>query len=346
MFTLHAGYPKQTYHIMSISELSAMIPKIPEYQRTLNENHVNHIYNDIKTKFEKNEQPILSGVIQLVTVSDKKEFKYIIDGNHRLTAFIKYYDEDKQTRDFNIVVNEITLNTEKEAQNLFDQVNKTFPVLLTKIPSSNINIICNYFFNTYKSIFKDSDKPQRPHISKIKFQDTIKEFLEDKNIDEKYKTQNSLINKIEEFNKTLTIGNKIYEYKNTNDKKFTDIYEKGLEKKFVLGIYIYKIGKTWLKDIFNIKEKKKTNIPSKRKTEVWEKYIGEYKGLCMICNKTPIKSTEFECCHVVSEYNGGSIDISNLRPGCSSCNKSMNKSNMIDWMKKMGYSQGKNWNGI
>ncbi len=155
--------------------------------------------------------------------------------------------------------------------------------------------------------------------------------------------------KIEEFNKSLTTGNKIYEYKKVNDKKFSEIYGKALDKKFVLGIYISKTGKSWLKDIFEIKEgpqRGKQSIPSKRKTEVWEKYINEYKGVCMICNITKITSREFDCCHVKSEHDGGDISIENLRPGCRACNNSMGKVNMIEWMKKMGYKQGKNWNGI
>jgi 5-methylcytosine-specific restriction endonuclease McrA len=60
----------------------------------------------------------------------------------------------------------------------------------------------------------------------------------------------------------------------------------------------------------------------------------------MCCKKTTIKNTEFDCGHVMSERNGGGQEITNLRPICSSCNKSMGTTNMIDFVKKHGFYIG------
>jgi len=92
---------------------------------------------------------------------------------------------------------------------------------------------------------------------------------------------------------------------------------------------------------------RKTPIPKRLKTDVWDFYIGEEKGiaLCMCCSREKIKASHFECGHVISEYNGGNICIENLRPICSQCNRSMSKKNMDEFMDKCGYEFPKNWIG-
>ena len=161
------------YKKVQISELINELQIIPEYQRILSLNHVNKIYENLKEKFLKGINPILSGVIQ-ICVNDTD--KYIIDGNHRFHAFKKVYEELK--KDLTIVVNYIDVKNEQEAKTLFDQVNMVNPVIFTKVPMSKINIVFNYFKNKYKKFFKTSDKPRRPHINEIQFQKDIKEVFE------------------------------------------------------------------------------------------------------------------------------------------------------------------------
>ena len=40
--------------------------------------------------------------------------------------------------------------------------------------------------------------------------------------------------------------------------------------------------------------------------------------------------------HVISEKNGGTHEINNLRPICFACNHSMGTENMIDFVVKYG----------
>ena len=44
-----------------------------------------------------------------------------------------------------------------------------------------------------------------------------------------------------------------------------------------------------------------------------------------------IDSFNFECGHIISDYNKGKISLDNLRPICSSCNKSMGRQNWDDF---------------
>lgn len=82
--------------------------------------------------------------------------------------------------------------------------------------------------------------------------------------------------------------------------------------------------------------KKKKTIPKVLKNSVWDKYIGQDKGIgnCFSCQAN-IDSKHFECGHIISEQEGGDITLDNLRPVCGLCNKSMGTVNMHDFIQKL-----------
>lgn len=78
----------------------------------------------------------------------------------------------------------------------------------------------------------------------------------------------------------------------------------------------------------------KYTIPTKIRQSVWNQYIGQTTiGSCYCCGTT-ISSFDFEAGHVIADSLGGLPTIENLRPVCSSCNKSMHNQNMIDFVTK------------
>jgi len=101
-------------------------------------------------------------------------------------------------------------------------------------------------------------------------------------------------------------------------------------------------------EVIKQKSTRKKAIPKVIREKVWRTYMGDHsgKGKCFCCNHTELTSFQFECGHVISEYNGGDVNIENLRPICSLCNKSMGKINMIDYMTKNKLPFPKNWNGF
>lgn len=69
----------------------------------------------------------------------------------------------------------------------------------------------------------------------------------------------------------------------------------------------------------------KQKIPKALRRQVWITYIGkkfEHKCLVTWCENT-INPFDYEVGHNVPESKGGTLDIDNLRPICSSCNSSM-----------------------
>lgn len=85
-------------------------------------------------------------------------------------------------------------------------------------------------------------------------------------------------------------------------------------------------------------KKKKQSIPKNVRIIIWNHYIGEdiIKHKCLCCKKVTISNTNFEVGHVLSEKNGGSHEINNLRPICFACNHSMGAENMVDFVVKYG----------
>jgi len=83
----------------------------------------------------------------------------------------------------------------------------------------------------------------------------------------------------------------------------------------------------------------KKQIPKAVKSHIWDHYIGRHinEHRCLCCKKAYIRNMDFVTGHVISESNGGTLEINNLRPICAVCNHGMGQMNMIDYVKKYGY---------
>jgi hypothetical protein len=89
-------------------------------------------------------------------------------------------------------------------------------------------------------------------------------------------------------------------------------------------------------------------ISSTLRNIIWCTYIGEEKrkGLCLCCNTEQITTFNHECGHIIAHINGGKSTLENLRPVCSSCNKSMGTQNMEDFIKSLGKTPHLSWKGL
>jgi len=84
------------------------------------------------------------------------------------------------------------------------------------------------------------------------------------------------------------------------------------------------------------KKKRKKNIPKNLRKQVWKIYNKEESSaFCYCCKINKLDYMDsWECGHVIPEFNGGSSTLDNLRPICSSCNKSMGTQNMNSFIEK------------
>jgi 5-methylcytosine-specific restriction endonuclease McrA len=77
---------------------------------------------------------------------------------------------------------------------------------------------------------------------------------------------------------------------------------------------------------------KKVKIPKALREQVWLTWCGhvfDHKCLVAWCSNT-ITPFIYEVGHNIPESKGGTTKIDNLRPICSSCNKSMGNNYTID----------------
>jgi len=86
---------------------------------------------------------------------------------------------------------------------------------------------------------------------------------------------------------------------------------------------------------------KKLSIPKKLKERCWRMYVGDkLDGKCYSCEEH-IKFSGFHTGHVLSEYDGGTINIKNLRPICAPCNLSSGVMNLDEFKKTLTPNESK-----
>ena len=91
-----------------------------------------------------------------------------------------------------------------------------------------------------------------------------------------------------------------------------------------------------------VKKEKKTKekIPASVKNTLWSLHFeNNIQGKCQCCKTEVISKNNFDCGHITSEKNGGTVHLDNLKPICRSCNSSMGTTNMYDFMTKYGFDK-------
>ncbi len=91
---------------------------------------------------------------------------------------------------------------------------------------------------------------------------------------------------------------------------------------------------------------RKTPISKTLRNLVWNSYVGEKIGEWRCICGTSIDTFQFEVAHIIPECENGPTTIDNLRPLCSSCNKSCGKQNMRSFFTKLGKNLGSCYKAI
>ena len=84
------------------------------------------------------------------------------------------------------------------------------------------------------------------------------------------------------------------------------------------------------------KKPRRNPIPKAIREQVWETYIGRTKrvGKCYCCEWRPITESDFEVAHNKAVAKGGKDHVSNLRPICKQCNRSIGTKTIESYKKK------------
>jgi hypothetical protein len=82
---------------------------------------------------------------------------------------------------------------------------------------------------------------------------------------------------------------------------------------------------------------KRRALPQQLRAAVWREYMGaNLDGHCWCCERESINAlTNVEYGHVIAHARGGADTVANLRPICSSCNKSMGTRDMLEYKREL-----------
>lgn len=321
---------------MTIEYTSTLLERvnIPDFQRSVDMEHVQHIYQDIADALERHEDPKLD-TIKLALCDDTT---YLLDGQHRLIAYERILNDFGH--DLNPYVQTCIVNSEEQAEQLFNKANTCLPVSIMPkgVKRSGINQIAEFFYQRSAPkkgapLFRGSGT-NRPRIQKSKFEETLAKIVKANPT----MTTTAIIDKIVEYEQQL--NRKTYTFfkrKSDNDKKIIGM----IEKADMLGSRLGLVPLREIVRIFGVDEppprfEKRENIPKALRMRVWDTYCGTEvrHSHCPFC-KERISLDNWHCAHDTAAAHGGDIGIDNLYPCCGGCNLSMGTATFEEFLRKM-----------
>lgn len=313
-------YGVQTKRNILVSELIRMGIKFPNIQRDVITEHINEIVEFQRNYFEKRGHFLWLGCLEFCRF---KGYLYCIDGQHRYFA-MEILKNENPDYDWVVDIEIIECQSEYEMVEKFQIINKNRPVpeFLKKIEDvdmmARVKSFRDYLAKTYRDYISKSEHPQKPNINLDSFINAI---------DKKYK-----LNSFETFEQLVSW------FEEENDQHRTTLLEryKGINsvekvlEKIELGTKTRHGKRLYLSCYWLDNPQNKLSITIRRKA--WNNWFSQQPAenktdlgeiLCPCCEETYISAFQFEAGHKRSFKNGGTDEISNLIPICSTCNRSM-----------------------
>jgi len=306
------SYVKTTIELFCAMELLK-----PNVQRLVDIQHVNDIVSYQIDHYKKHKLFSLGGPF---IVAELNKQLYLLDGHHRLASLkrlIKFFVSEDVGK-LNIVYQLQKLKTKNELKEYFSAICHNMPIDEWHMDILNIredeeqerqlkikekaDCIIELFNKKFPDILKTTNRPQRPNIRRDDFYRTI---MNDPDL--------LKISQDKYFNKILECNEKCK--KEFDHNKFSKVTCVKFEKS---GCYL---------SIENYKAKK-IAIPKYIRIAVWNQEFGDKtEGECKTCHKV-LSIHHYEVGHIISEANGGGMELDNLTIQCSMCNKSAGRNNL------------------
>ena len=346
LFKSHMKFDNRIIASIKIEDLKNVKIIDPHCQRILDNDKTKEIMNYHDNYHKSSGKFNFFGSI-IINCCIENKTNYLIDGQHRYEAAKDLFKNGYEN--ISLIFEIVTVKTLDEVKENFKMINKNteqpeWPEDINKdIPEE----VAKRFFNKYPEIFTTNKILKKPHIKKNDFQEVLGYLLSELNnglekehdIEDLEKIINDKNDAVGKWN--IDVWNEVRKMKSWDQIKIiADKYG------FHLGMFMKRDEEyifDWIKDIIlektgqQIKKRKRTRkkkIPPQIKIQVWEKWKGNiHKATCHCCRLKEITATSFHCGHIISEHDGGETTVENLRPICQSCNSSMGKINMKEYMK-------------
>lgn len=343
--------PTQYYEASKVSELSKANLQTPECQRLLDENRVEFIYDSLKQSLKNASEPVVAGCLVICrTNDDQGSCSWLVDGNHRLHAYLRLLKEDGH--DQTLMCNYILVEDEEEAERIFDQVNQSTPLpdLPKGVSMANPAAVGNHFQQKYKKIFSPSKVCRKPSLNLDLFIQAIARVFEQR----KDLSAEDVIRMLEGQNTVFQRSSwLLWKRKGMTQTKIEECKRKATEKG---ELYFGMSGNfEWMNGLFGLEEEVADELvveatsgrqleekPRKRPTiSLAMRNCVAAKGtkngeLCCYCCKRVIHVNDMDVGHLISHHSGGSSLLPNLVAMCRGCNTSIGKKNVNEYMKEKG----------
>lgn len=326
--------------VCKYSDVAKLDIQTPNEQRIIDQTKVTDIVAYQLDYLKHNGSCNFLGVVNIHLCNEDGRY-YLVDGQHRMASLRQMFNTHAHDVEFFIEI--VTVETREELKHNYNIINKNTP--LPEFPETvdkNIpETVSVYFQNKYPNVWSHSSRAHRPLLFFNFFQETvgiISEHMPDIK-------GNKMIEYLEQYNTDVLSTLPFTSFQGVNEKMWIKAKEQG----FYYGLFTYstndKYGYGWSKRIIEhytntklkgTKIKKKQTIPKKVKDDSWDRNIGSSVGevLCIVCDMTKINSKTFEGGHIISEHNGGQVNIDNILPICHQCNLSMGSVNMNEYVEK------------
>ena len=315
--------------------------RLPECQRNLDNDQVNKMLAYQTQYYKKYSEYFFPTPIVIGVVDDNY---YVIDGQHRYECITYLYTDEN---DFSVPVSLITISDMEELDEMYSRINSNKPVPIindfqewknfTKFIEKELLSNCRDYISTSK-------RPQVPNINT----NTIVEYLNENKIGEKvdfdYKR---FITEIWKLNTYIsrTYETSIVDYFNSNITKYIKkSKDKNHDNPFFLGIFkkmewvdfiVKSINNNIGYNEMNLTPRDlRVKIKKPTRTAVWKKRFNSMSGKCYVCEES-ISYDNFDCGHIVSVFNLGCTEVSNMEPICSSCNINMGIQNLQEYKRQL-----------
>lgn len=157
---------------------------------------------------------------------------YLIDGQHRISVVIDYFENIEDAKDFSVTVTEIRVDSEADAIEYFNKINNVKPIQFKEDPNLIINKYLQRLIGSYpvKSKLFRTGATKRPYLSVDKFRE-------------------ALLKRVDNLTK-ISIEKFIKECKTTNTKiiqelEIRSLNEKEKELKIITKILELDFGLAW-----------------------------------------------------------------------------------------------------
>jgi hypothetical protein len=298
--------------------------KVPLFQRTKNELHVNDIYDSMKRYYEIHNDVMCTGILSFATCDSEW---MLLDGQHRVRALQMLANDYPEIRLIAIHTVIYNISSEEQMETLYRMINETkkVDVFRSSVALRVWPRVEEWFISKFGSYWKDSTKPVLLNVNR----EQVRKRMETEGWLER--SASDVITALESlllFYKNqpsdiwISWGYKL-------DAKRIALLEKD---GFYFGIFRHY---EWVARLFSphgdhssVDTQRKT-IPIQLRKSVWNKrFSNMMNGTCYCCNTLLSYQDGFHCGHIIAVHNGGKNDLSNLEVVCESCNLDMSTMNM------------------